>query len=90
MLQGDILETLSLIVAVQFLKLAVEDFSKLLQILRSLRELDKPLMTTFRILVHEDRSSRIFKHLGACHLTSVFQALLRIINDEFLTKGIDE
>ena len=89
MLQGDILETLSLIVAVQFLKLAVEDFSKLLQILRSLRELDKPLMTTFRILVHKDRSRRVFKNLGASHLTCVFQSLLRIINDEFLTKVID-
>ena len=90
MLQGDILETLSLIVAVQFLKLAVEDFGKLLQILRSLRELDKPLMTAFCILVHKDRSRRVFKNLGASHLTCVFQSLLRIINDEFLTKGIDE
>ena len=62
-LEGDIVEALCLVIAVDFLQLGIEQAGKLIQILWFLRELDEPLVATLGIAVHIDRSSGIFSNL---------------------------
>ena len=75
---------------VNLLQTLVEQVGKLLQILRALGKLDEPLVTALGIGIHKDRRSGIFRHLSPRLLTSIGQALLCIIHNQFLTKGIDE
>ena len=70
-LQRDVLITLGLVVAVDFLQTLVEQCSKLIQILRSLREFDEPLMATFRILIHKDWGCCVFQNFCACLLAGI-------------------
>ena len=90
MLERNVVESLSLIVAVDFLQFPVEQAGKLVQAFRFLGEFDKPLMAALGVAVHIDRSSRIFSHLGTRLLAGISQTLLGIIHNQFLAKGIDE
>ena len=59
MLQGDVLITLCLVVAVYLLQMFVEQVAKELKILRTLLKLDEPLMAALGILVHKHWSCSI-------------------------------
>ena len=89
-LQGDVLVSLGLVVAVQVLQLHVQQVSKLLDVTRRMRELDEPLVTTLGIGIHKDGSCRIFQHLGTCLFAGIGQTTLGIVDNEFLAKGIDK
>lgn len=89
-LKSDILISLRLIVAVDFLKSSVECLGKESQVIRFLTEFHEPLVATFSLFVHEHWSCGIFEHLCPCLLTGVCKSLFGIIHNEFLTEGIDK
>ena len=70
-LQGYILIALSLVVTVYLLQMLVEQVAEELQILRTLLELDEPLMAALCVLVHKYRCSSIFAYLSSCLFASV-------------------
>ena len=89
-LQGDILITLGLVVGIDFLQTLVEQVREQLQVCRAFGKLDQPLVTAFRIGIHKHWCCGIFRDLCPRLFTGVGQTLLCIVDDQFLTKGIDE
>ena len=89
-LERHVVESLGLIVAVDFLQTLVEERCKLVEVGRFLGELYQPLVTALGIAVHIDWSCRVFSHLCPCLLTGIVKSLLGIIHDEFFAEGIDE
>ena len=89
-LQRDVVRALGLVVAVQLLQFLVQYLLKLTDVLRCTGKLYEPLVATLRVLVHEHRSCRVFKHLGTRLLAGVGQSAFGIVHDELLAKGIDE
>ena len=90
MLQGDVVESLSLVVGVDVLQTAVEDVGKLVDVGRLLGKLNEPLVAALGVLVHKHRSGGVFLHLGTRLLAGVSQSLLGVVLDKFLAEGIDE
>ena len=90
MLEGNIVEALCLVIAVDLLQLGIEQASKLIQVLWFLRELDEPLVAALGIAVHIDRSSGIFRNLRTRLLAGIGKSLLGIVHNQLLTKGIDK
>ena len=58
MLQGDVVESLCLVVGVYLLQALVEDVGEGVEVGRFLGELDEPLVAALRVGVHEHRRRR--------------------------------
>ena len=89
-LQRDAMRTLGLVVAIEFLQAVVEQACKLVKVLRLASKLNEPLVATMCMLVHEDRCSSVFAHLGAGLFAGIGESALGVVHDEFLAEGIDE
>ena len=90
MLQGDVVESLSLVVGVDVLQTAVENVGKHTKIGRLLGKLYEPLVAALGVLVHKYRCCRVFLHLGTRLLAGVSQSLLGVVLYKLLAEGIDE
>ena len=89
-LEGDILEALGFVVAVQLLQSLIEELGKLFQVSGFLSKLYEPLVSAFGLFIHEDGGRRVFAHLGACLQAGIMKSLLSIVNNKLFAKSIDE
>ena len=89
-LQGDVVETLCLIVGVDLLQTLVEHVGKMFYRIGHLRKLDDPLVSALCVLVHEHRRGGIFLDLGSRLAASLLQTLLGVVLYQLLAEGVDE
>ena len=82
--------TLSLVVAVYLLQFFVESLRKSLHRRRFFSKLYHPLVTTFCIVIHEYRCRSVFQYLCSRLFTGIFKSLFCVVNNKFLSKGIDK
>jgi len=89
-LQGHVLVALGLVVGVDGLQRAVEYLSELLHVARHLGKLNDPLVAALGVGIHKDGCGRVLFHLCARGYAGLEYALLGIVDDEFLSEGVDE